>query len=308
MMTVVEPLLRDLKPRRRPSRLLYAFGGILTASGLAHVLILVVSGFQWSGAVSWRKPIVFGLSIGVLLLTIGWVLDQLPDRPRLAGFVAWTLGLSSLAEVGLITMQAWRGRASHFNVFETGDAIVFALMGVMVGVMSLTLMVVLAWSILRRPSDGAVAAAVIAGMALVALGLGIGQWLIELGNDFAAANGYVPDDVTSGRAGSPKFPHAVAFHGIQVFIVSALMLGRSNLSLSRRRFLLTSVITSYTALLGVSSLQALVGSGPTEPHGLTLVAAGSAAVLLASLWKVAGGYLSAVREKGAALQRSSTNA
>jgi hypothetical protein len=107
-------------------------------------------------------------------MTVGWILDRLPDRPRLAGTIAWTLGVSSTIEVSLITVQAWRGEASHFNVFEETNATIFALMGAMVGIMSLCLFAVLIWAIVRRPVDPLVSWAVIAGMVLVVAGLGIG--------------------------------------------------------------------------------------------------------------------------------------
>jgi integrase len=45
-------------------------------------------------------------------MTVGWILDRLLDRPRLAGTIASTLGVSSTIEVGLITVQAWRSGAS----------------------------------------------------------------------------------------------------------------------------------------------------------------------------------------------------
>lgn len=146
MLTAIRPLLDDLKPQRYSSRVLYVFGGFWIFSALVHTGLLAATGFEWSGSVSWRKPIVFGLSIGLLLMTVGWILDRLPDRPRLAGTIAWTLGVSSTIEVGLITVQAWRGEASHFNVFEETNATIFALLEAMVGIMSLCLFAVLIWA------------------------------------------------------------------------------------------------------------------------------------------------------------------
>lgn len=53
-------------------------------------------------------------------MTVGWILDRLLDRPRLLGTIAWTLGVSSKIELGLIAVHAWRGGASHF--FEGTNA------------------------------------------------------------------------------------------------------------------------------------------------------------------------------------------
>jgi hypothetical protein len=106
--------------------------------------------------VSFRKPLTFSLSIALLMATMGWVLDRLPERPRLAGVIAWAFLMSSTVEVGLITVQAWRGRASHFNVMESSDAAIFALMGAIVGLMSLGLVALLVWSLIERPADALV--------------------------------------------------------------------------------------------------------------------------------------------------------
>jgi len=95
MLTAIRPLLDDLKPQRHSSRVLYVFGGFWIFSALVHTGLLAATGFGWSGSVSWRKPSVFGLSIGLLLMTVGRILDRLPDRPRFAGTFAWTLGVSS---------------------------------------------------------------------------------------------------------------------------------------------------------------------------------------------------------------------
>lgn len=262
MSNVIATIISDLRPVRRSARVLYAGAVFWLLSAAVHLGAMALDDWQWSGAVSFRKPFVFSLSVGLLLATIGWVLDRLPDRPRLAGTLAWVFLIFSTIEVGLITMQTWRGRASHFNVFESGDAVVFAAMGASIGVMSLCLIGALVWSAIERPSDRLVRLAVIGGLALVATGLGIGQWIIELGNDFVAANQQVPDTVVYGEEGVAKFPHAVAFHGIQVFILSAVMLNRGRLPDPARRRLMRLVFWSYTAILVFASAQTVAGRAP----------------------------------------------
>lgn len=264
MPNAIANIVSDLRPIRRPARVLYAGAGLFLLSAVVHLGALILDGWQWSGAVSFRKPLVFSLSVGLLLGTVGWVLDRLPDRPRLAATLAWSFLISSVIEVGLIAMQTWRGRASHFNVLSGGDAAVFAAMGAAVGVMSLCLIGVLVWSAIEKPSDGPIRLAVIGGLVLVAGGLGFGQWLIQLGNEFVTANQAVPDTVTYGEQGVAKFPHAVAFHGIQVFIVSAVLLGRSRLPTLGRRRLMRLIFWSYTGILVFASAQTLAGQAPLD--------------------------------------------
>jgi hypothetical protein len=264
MSSLVANLISDLRPMRRPARVLYAGTAFWLVSAAVHLGALALGGWQWSGSVSFRKPLVFSLSMGLLLGTVGWILDRLPDRPRLAGTLAWTFLISSSIEVGLISMQTWRGRASHFNVFAADDAVIFIAMGVTVGVMSLCLVATLVWASISRPADRLVRLAVIGGLALVTTGLGIGQWIIELGNEFVAMNGQVPDTVMSGERGVAKFPHAVAFHGIQVFILTAVMLRRGGLAESIQSRLMRLVFWSYTGVLVFASIQTITGRAPLD--------------------------------------------
>lgn len=265
MRPLTTQIVSDLHPVRRPARVLYVGAGFWLLSAAFHLGALVLDGWSWSGAVSFRKPLVFSLSVGLLLATVGWVLDRLPDRPRLATALAWTFLVSSTIEVGLIGMQTWRGRASHFNVLEAGDAAVFVAMGVSVGVMSLCLVATLVWSIIERPVDPLVRLAVVGGLVLVTTGLGIGQWIVQLGTEYVAANGTVPDTVVYGEEGVVKFPHAVAFHGIQVFILSAVMLNRGVHGDRVRRRLMRLVFWSYSAVLAFASVQTVVGQSPLDP-------------------------------------------
>jgi hypothetical protein len=282
--TLVRNLAADLRPTRRPARLLYAGAAAWLASGLVHLVVLAANGWAWSGAVSFRKPLTFSVSIALLLATIGWVLDRLPDRPRLAGTIAWALLVSSTIEVGLITMQAWRGRASHFNTLAAGDAAVFVAMAAMVAVMSLCLVTVLVWSLARPPRDRLARLAVIGGLVLIVIGLGFGQWIVELGNDFVETHRAVPDTVLHGERGVAKFPHAVALHGIQLFILAAVLARRGHLAEATRRRAVRLVVWSYAAMLVFASAQTITGNAPLDP---TIWSAG----LVASLVGIAAGFL-----------------
>jgi len=290
--TLVRNLVADLRPVRRPARVLYAGAAAWLVSGLVHLVVLAANGWAWSGAVSFRKPLTFSVATALLQTTIGWVLDRLPDRPRLAGTIAWTLLVSSTIEVGLITMQAWRGRASHFNTLAPGDAAVFIAMAVMVAVMSLCLVAVLVWSLARPPQDRLVRLAVLGGLVLIVAGLGLGQWIVELGNDFVETHRAVPDTVMYGQRGVAKFPHAVALHGIQLFILAAVLARRSRLTETSRRRAVRLVVWSYAAVLVFASAQTVTGNGLVDP---TVWSAG----LAASLAGIAAGFLRIGRGLGA---------
>lgn len=238
--------------------------GFWIFSALVHTGLLAATGFEWSGSVSWRKPIVFGLSIGLLLMTVGWILDRLPDRPRLAGTIAWTLGVSSTIEVGLITVQAWRGEASHFNVFgrnqcddlradggDGGHHVALSLRGADLGDCGPT----------GRPAR-------------------------QLGGDRGDGSG-------GGWVGYRPVvdPHAIAFHGIQAFIISALALRRSDTSEDGRSRLMKALVASYSALLAFASAQSILGVAPTGTSVWTALMGVSGLATFVVLYRVARLYM-----------------
>ena len=87
---------------------------LLVVAGLLHIPVWLLDGGSWEGTVSWRKPILFGLSTGITLWSLSVVVKNLPPY-TLDRIVSWLTVLSLVLEVGLITVQQWRGRASHFN-------------------------------------------------------------------------------------------------------------------------------------------------------------------------------------------------
>ncbi|MDX1450060.1 MAG: hypothetical protein R3246_13460 [Acidimicrobiia bacterium] len=260
----MQPTIARLGPRTPASRRLMVAAAGWGVSAVVHLGVLVATSGSWSGAVSFRKPIVFSASMGALMWAAGWVMDRLPHRPRLAGTLSWTIVVSGTIEVALIAFQAWRGRASHFNVAQPGDAAIFGAMGAMVGVLSVALLILAIWSVVDRPDDRAERWALLGGQAMVLTGLGIGQWIVDLGVRYFEQFGAVPDTVVAGAAGVAKFPHAVAFHGIHVFAVLWTLLLTANWSDRRRLAAMRRVVLAYGALLVVACARTIAGHAPSD--------------------------------------------
>jgi hypothetical protein len=221
---------------------LVVVGAILVASGLAHVVVHGLSGGPWEGPVTWRKPILFGISGGLTSLSLGWVWAALPVRRGdrlLAAATAWAL----LVEVLLVDLQRWRGVASHFNRGTPLDSFLYDAMGVLILFVSLVI-VDLTVRLFRTRSvlspDLLLAARV--GMALLAISCGLGLW-VSVHGDRQLALGLAPERY--GAAGVPKFPHGVVIHAIQWLPAIAWAARRAGLALAPRRRLvaLASVVT-----------------------------------------------------------------
>ncbi|MCZ7456230.1 hypothetical protein [Streptomyces sp. WMMC940] len=132
MYVVLRQVWSAVRPVTAQQRFLWWCGALLLASGAVHAVVAALDWAPWSGAVSWRKPVVFGMSFGVLSWSAVWVMRQLPVR-RWGWLPASLLGTGSVVEVALITMQRWRGEASHFNqkpafdvIFDWSNLIYFA--------------------------------------------------------------------------------------------------------------------------------------------------------------------------------------
>ena len=99
-------------------------GGLLILSGLVHLAILLMSGGSWEGPLSFRKPTTFGLSFGLTLINVTVIASfvSLTDRTRtlLLGIFA----AACVLETFLVSLQAWRGVPSHFNLDTPFDTVV----------------------------------------------------------------------------------------------------------------------------------------------------------------------------------------
>lgn len=258
----------------RPQRLLLAFGAVAALSAVAHGLVWLSAGMpSLVGPVTWRKPIVFGLSIAVLSWSLVWVVRHLHNDARLYRQTLWVVGLLAV-ELLLIDIQQWRGVGSHFNVATWLDARVFDAMGALI----LTVAGILAWwtwklfADPRRDLPPEQLTAARAAMVLLAAGNVIGMVLVGIGTSALAATGHA--QTTMGAAGNVKLTHAVALHGMQVLPIIAVLLaavpdGAVRLAAMRRAAM------GYALLLVWAVWQAFAGRAPeavTLPSGLLIIA------------------------------------
>lgn len=285
----------ELRLYRAQSRWLGRVAVILTASIPVHIVAMTMTGGSLSGAVSYRKPITFALSFALLLWACGWVMDRLPPRRWLGGVIAVVLAVSAIVEVGLVAVQAWRGVPSHFNLATTFDAGVFGLMGVTILTSSMALVVLTLWAAIQRPRDPAMRLGILAGLAMVLAGLGLGVLVIQLGIEMLETSGRVPDTVLVGQAGVAKFPHALALHGLQLFIVTWAASSAAGLADAVRHRLMRLMVGGYGLLLVWSTLHTNAGRAPVDLTGAEAVALltgigllAAAGVVFARHWRRGG--------------------
>lgn len=242
--------------RDRRARPLAVIGLLLVASGFVHLVIWAVLGGAWEGPVTWRKPILFGISGGLTSLSLGWAWSHLPWR-RGDGWLAGSAGWALLIEVAAIDLQAWRGVASHFNRSTPFDSWLYDAMGVLIVWVTL-IAVDLAIRFFRQPTglpaDMLLAAR--AGLVLLVMSCLLGIW-VSVNGDMRVAAGLEPERY--GAAGVPKFPHGAVIHALQWLPMLAWAARRAGCD-ERRRVRLVAAATVGTTLIGCFALvQTLAG-------------------------------------------------
>ena len=261
----------------RYQKFVYVISALLLASGLFHGVVFLFSGEPWAGSVSWRKPILFGFSFGITNLTLAWVMTFMPKVRVRAWLLTGLLGVASLLEVFLITMQKWRSVPSHFNAETPFDAAVFGWMGQMVGIVGTAIVILTVWSFFSLNTSPSMAWAIRVGLVLLVFGQAFGVLIIV--NGVQPATTYAAASIF-GAAGQMKVPHAVALHALQVLPLLGWLLAFTNWPEIRRTKAVIIAAAGYIALAGVSALQTFAGVAAIDLSLLTglLLIAGAVAI------------------------------
>lgn len=198
-----------------------------------------------AGAPAWLKPAKFCISGAIYIMTLAWMLRDLP-RSRWLRIAEWLISVILVAETAVIMLQAARGRLSHFNVDSPLDAAIFAGMGLGIATVWIMsgLLLVMHW---RTPtSDRSLALAFRIGLLLNIAGAGVGWMMTQPRPEQIAAmqRGERPFVVGShtvgGKDGGPglpvtqwsrdhgdlRIPHFLGMHALQMLPLLVLGLRR----------------------------------------------------------------------------------
>ena len=276
-------------------KFLYSISAILVVSGIFHVGVMIVTGGSWEGPVSWRKPIVFGLSGGVSCLSIAWIMTFLPKYRVRGWLLSGIMGISMLVEVFLITMQKWRGVPSHFNFSTTFDATVFSAMGTLIVFVEFVIIVVMFWSFFSLKAPSSMAWAIRVGLVVLVISQVLGNLIIQNGipkvMDFETGE-FIREGLSStnifGASGLMKLPHALSLHAVQVLPALAWLLLFTNWSEGQRIRTVMVAIVGYSGLMLASAFQTFRGLAPFEIHLPVALLIG------VSLISVVGAYIAAL--------------
>ena len=245
-----------------------------------------------TGAPAWLKPAKFAASTTIFMFTLAWMFNYLPDWPRLRRIAGWLTVATLVLEVSLITLQAWRGTMSHFNVGTPLDAAVFAAMaaGIVVQTATSVAVTVALW---RQPfADRALGWALRLGMVISLLGASTGGLMTQptaaqladarAGHRLAVVGAHtvgaedggpgLPGTGWSLQHGDLRVPHFLGLHAMQMLPLIALVVVRRSERETRRVRLVWVAGVSYCALFALLLAQALRGEALATPSPTTIAA------------------------------------
>jgi hypothetical protein len=234
---------------QRVERIGYLVGALLLMSGVVHFGILAISGGSWEGPLSLRKPAAFGLSFGLTLITIVWTASFLPLRRRTRGILLSAFTAACIVETGLVSLQAWRGVPSHFNMETTADAFVARALAAG-GFALVAIIVALTFAAFRKNPTVPVSvrAAIQVGFAVLCAAMAIGGVMIAKGMMLVFAGEPARAYATGGAL---KPTHAVTMHAILVLPGLAWLLSFADWSEHRRLRVVQGASIGYLVLAGV---------------------------------------------------------
>jgi len=257
---------------RTAERTGYIVGAVLFVSGLMHLGVLAIGGGSWDGPVSLRKAATFGLSFGLTLLTIVWVASFLRLSDRLRSILLGAFTVACAVETLLVSLQAWRGVPSHFNLETTFDGLVARTLAggglVLVAVIATLLFV----SFSRQPAlPVSLRIAIRIGFVTLFMSLVVGALMIVRGMRLVFAG---DPQAAYATGGALKPTHAATMHAILVLPLLAWLLSFTDWSERRRVGAVLLGAAGYALLAGLVALENVAGVPSSNTAVKTLMVLG----------------------------------
>ncbi|MDF1697305.1 MAG: hypothetical protein P1U56_15790 [Saprospiraceae bacterium] len=216
------------------------------------------------GVSTWLKPLKFCITTVIYVLTVGFLTTLYPYSKRkkwfINGVVAWTL----FFELAIIVVQGARGVQSHYNFTSQIDALLFAAMGILIGInVVIMVLFIIDTARLKMKTSKSIQWSIFIGWVLVLVGSWVGGQMIgQMSHTVGAVDGGagLPLVNWSTIAGDLRIAHFFGIHGIQIIPVFALLLANIWKTSDKNRIIVvTGFGLVYAASLAYTFYQASQG-------------------------------------------------
>ncbi len=191
---------------------------------------LMVDDRMLMGVNVWLKPLKFTASGGIYILTAGFLITLYPFSRKKKNILNNILSWALLFEILIIFMQAARGILSHYNQSNIVDGLLFAAMGILIGIVVLLMVFFIIETIrLKINTPRSIQWGILLGWIIVLYGSWVGGQMIgQLAHNVGVADGGegLPLLNWSTVAGDLRVAHFFGLHGLQIVPLFALVLYR----------------------------------------------------------------------------------
>ena len=213
---------------RKESPILYGIAMFHFVLTLICIIGLMVDDRMLMGVNVWIKPLKFTISGGIYILTVGFLTTLYPFSRRKKNILNNILSWALLFEILIIFTQAARGVLSHYNQSNIVDGLLFAAMGLLIGIVVLLMAFFIIETIrLKMKVPRPIQWGILIGWMIVFFGSWVGGQMIGQ----MAHNVGVPDGGAglpllnwSTIAGDLRVAHFFGLHGLQIMPLFALVL------------------------------------------------------------------------------------
>lgn len=110
---------------------LFYFGILMFFGAITTTLLYFTTKTEVLGVNAFLKPTKFFVSVGIFCWTMAFYMQHLQAQNQVTIY-NWVLVITLGFEMFAITMQAAKGKMSHFNISSATDGLIFTLMGIMI--------------------------------------------------------------------------------------------------------------------------------------------------------------------------------
>lgn len=242
---------------KRRNALLYWFGLFNLTVAIVCLVLMPFEEAEILGVNRWLKPFKFYTSVGIVILSLGWLMYYLKNQKKVRIY-SWIFILTMLFENGIILMQAFRKTTSHFNTTSTLNGILFNIMGVLI--MIFTVCVIRVCIFFFRQKDFSISTAYVWGIRLGLLcfiifsiegGVMVGLLKHTVGGVDGGSG--LPLVNWSKEYGDLRVAHFIGLHSLQVLPLFGYYIARTKtqiISFSIMYFLVASALF-FQAMKGI---------------------------------------------------------